>query len=275
MNLAGPPDPRYRVETPERVDLAYDVAGLGSRALAGLIDTIIQIGVLLGVAIVGCAGLAIVLGGLGEAFGDGESGLLTALAVIVVLNFIVLWGYYIFFELVWHGQTPGKRQVGLRVVKEGGYPIGFSESAIRNVVRLVDFLPYFYGVGGLVMFIDRRGRRLGDFAAGTVVVKERKDVTLESLGPVRVPAPAAGWPAAPATPHLAESAVFPNLARLTADDESVLREYLLRRPTLDRAVADALAARLAQTLARKLEYDPAGEHPAVFLQRLASELSRR
>jgi len=117
-------------------------------------------------------------------------------AVYVLVTFAIFWGYYIVFEMAWNGQTPGKRWIGLRVIKVNGYPISLVDSTIRNLVRVVDFLPAYYGLGVIAMFANAQARRLGDFAAGTVVVKERKEVTLESLRP---PA-AVSAPPAPATP---------------------------------------------------------------------------
>src|SRR5215212_8679954 len=177
-------DDRYTIATPENIEFAYDIAGIGSRFLAAMIDTL-----LIGVAetiiilIVGLTSSAI---GLRTA-----DSLLAALGGL--LSFTILWGYYIAFELLWNGQSPGKRAIGLRVVREGGRPITFVGSAIRNLIRIVDFLPAFYGIGVIVMFVDRRARRLGDLAGGTLVVKERRAVTLESLTtPAVVPLAQAG-----------------------------------------------------------------------------------
>src|SRR4029079_4673215 len=118
---------------------------------------------------------------------NAAGSLLAALGSL--LAFAILWGYYIAFELLWNGQSPGKRAIGLRVVREGGRPITFVGSAVRNLIRIVDFLPALYGIGVVVMFVDRRSRRLGDLAGGTLVVKERRGVTLESLTAPTVVAP--------------------------------------------------------------------------------------
>lgn len=267
-------DDRYRVDTPERIDLEYDVAGLGSRFLAALIDTTI-----LSVA----AALVAVLSSLGLAFGLGAlAGLLDSSAIrdvassvvgagALLLTVGVLWGYYVFFELVWHGRTPGKRWIGLRVIKDGGYPVGFVDSAIRNVVRVVDFLPAYYIAGMLTMLVDRRSRRLGDLAAGTLVVKERRDLSLETLMPDAA-ALLASAPREATARRDGERPPIANLDRLAVADASLVREYLLRRASLSKPGAEALAARLAEALAERLEHDLAGEDPDAFLARLSRQI---
>ncbi len=271
------PDPpvgdRYRVETPERIDLEYDVASLGSRLLAAMVDTMLVSLLMAVLGILGTLGLASVFGLLVAGLGlDRRLGAALALPIILVLLFALFWGYYVFFELVWHGQSPGKRWVGLRVIKEGGYPIGFVDSAIRNLVRLVDFLPAYYVLGAMVMFIDRRSRRLGDLAAGTLVVKERRELKLESLD-LPSPDPTAAGEFVPF--GAAAEPSIPNLWRLTPADQSLLREYSLRRPSLSPEAAATLAVRLAGLFARKLEYDLAGESPEAFLARLSEQLGHR
>jgi uncharacterized RDD family membrane protein YckC len=140
-------DDRYTIVTPENIEFAYDIAGIGSRFLAAMIDTLlIGIAQAIVILIFGLASSAIGLGAADD--------LLAALGAL--LAFVILWGYYIAFELLWSGQSPGKRAIGLRVVREGGRPITFVGSAIRYLIRIVDFLPALYGIGVLVMFVDRR-----------------------------------------------------------------------------------------------------------------------
>ncbi|NWG22515.1 MAG: RDD family protein [Chloroflexi bacterium] len=228
---------RYLVETPENIELAYDVAGIGSRFLAAIVDS-----ALIGVAQVI---LLFALGLASELVAFAESVLL---ALGVVLGFAIVWGYYIAFELVWNGQSPGKRLIGLRVVSEGGRPITVLGSAIRNVIRLIDFLPALYGIGVVTMFIDRRARRLGDLASGTLVVRERADVTLETL--VRE----AATPPVPDPDD--EAAGLPDISGLTAYDYALLREFLDRRSDLAPPVRRRLATRLAEGLSARLGLPP-------------------
>jgi uncharacterized RDD family membrane protein YckC len=163
---------RLDVDTPEGVVFGYQIAGIGSRFIAALIDTFVLAASLLAfVCGLAAASNIVSISWLGR--------WLSALAVLFV--FALTWGYYIFFELVWNGQSPGKRWVGLRVIRTDGTPVTLVDSLIRNLVRAIDFLPLYYVVGLVTMFSSAQARRLGDYAAGTLVVKERRDVTLESL----------------------------------------------------------------------------------------------
>jgi uncharacterized RDD family membrane protein YckC len=247
-------DDSYRVETPERIELAYDVAGLGSRFLAQLIDSTIQ---LVLSAVLWLAALATLGFDTEPPLSDVGA---IALVGALLFTFVILWGYHVLFEMVWHGQTPGKRWLGLRVIKEGGYPVGFVDSVIRNVVRLIDFMPFYYVIGALVMFVDKRSRRLGDLAAGTLVVKERRDLRIDSV--------ATGL----ATAERPVTLRTPELARLSAADQSLLREYVRRRPELAAAPAEALARRVAASLAPRLGREVGPEGSDAFLLDLAAEL---
>lgn len=158
------------VETPEQISINYQKAGIGSRFYAALLDTIILVLILfLGFYV--NQGMLIYLS---DIFGNW----LGAIGGIIV--FAMFWGYYMVFEIVTNGQSPGKYALGLRVIKDGGYPITFSDSAIRNLVRLADFLPSFYGVGLIVMLFSPNWQRLGDLAAGTLVVKTPRKHSLSS-----------------------------------------------------------------------------------------------
>lgn len=164
-------DEFLNIDTPENVIFGYEVVGIGSRFMAALVDTLIIV-LLQIVAIVGMQFV------FGDAFGDLGNVLI---GIYILLSFALLWGYYIFFEMRWNGSSPGKRTVNLRVIRRDGTPITLSESIIRNFVRLVDFLPFAYGIGIISMFIDGHSRRLGDLAASTLVVREQEDVSLDSL----------------------------------------------------------------------------------------------
>ncbi|MCK4659201.1 MAG: RDD family protein, partial [Phycisphaerae bacterium] len=105
--------------------------------------------------------------------GEGVGGWITWVnALVLALVFVLLFGYYVFFEMLLHGQTPGKRALKIRVIRDDGTPMGGMDVVVRNLIRAVDFLPVFYGLGGLVMFFSSMHKRLGDIAAGTIVVKE-------------------------------------------------------------------------------------------------------
>lgn len=144
--------------TPEHVPIRLTPAGLGSRFLAVLLDFLIASAI---VMLVTRLAVMVLPSGLATAF-------------YTTTSFVVLTGYHIWFEVRSQGRTLGKRATGLRVVDGRGLPITLEQSFVRNIVRVLDFLPVFYGVGGLVSLIDRDRRRLGDILADTLVVQERR-----------------------------------------------------------------------------------------------------
>ena len=158
------------IETPELVVVSYTVAGLGSRVYAALIDLAICalafVVVIVGVLVLGPRSAA-------EQMNRPSPSTAWAVAVMIIMQFVVLWGYYLLFEGLRDGQTPGKRMLGLRAVRDGGYSVGFSASAIRNLLRFVDLQPLFtYLVGITSIAVSKSGKRLGDLVAGTIVVRE-------------------------------------------------------------------------------------------------------
>ena len=229
------PDTDLVVATPERVSFDYQVAGLATRGIAQILDLLILAGVLFAVYF-----FALFEVGIGQ---DTIGGL-----IAIIGSFVVIFGYHWACEAFWSGQTIGKRVFRLRAVGDRGEPMTFFQAGIRNIVRIVDFLPYGYGVGLVVLFINGRGKRLGDLAAGTIVVKDSDHVALWQIPggrptdppPAGDPTPQAwGVPAAmafaPATPgELA-------LRRLDPDLRRFVSSYARRRPEL----APALRAQLA------------------------------
>lgn len=263
-------DEQYIIDTPENIAFRYDVAGIGSRFLATIVDTLLLLviqAVLMGVMVM--------LLSLAEDI-PGNTANSVLLAIWGLLSFIFLWGYYLFFELAWNGQTPGKRLVLLRVVREGGRPITFVSSAIRNLVRLVDFLPTFYGLGVLVMFIDRRARRLGDLAAGTLVVKERPGVSLESLSNRAEPETVivGGLPLPPHSDNTPQAPTLPNLHMLSDKDYDLVQEFLRRRSELSRDSRARLGVQLANGLYARLGMTGSGGDQERFLEQLARDYRR-
>ena len=165
-------DTELVVATPERVSFEYQVAGLGTRGIAQILDLLILAGVLLGLLFVAIA--------------MGQVGLDTIAYLLAILgSFVIVFGYFWTCEAFWSGQTIGKRVFRLRAVGDRGEPMTFFQAGIRNVVRIVDFLPYAYGVGLVVLFINGKGKRLGDLAAGTIVVKDSDSIRLWQLPDVR------------------------------------------------------------------------------------------
>jgi uncharacterized RDD family membrane protein YckC len=255
----------YSFETPEQIDVSYAVAGIGSRFMAALVDSIIIAAALFLILVPGTLGSSFLIGFVMRLFGRHATGNVVAFALAGTgfLSFCVIAFYYVLLEAFWQGQTPGKRWLGIRVIRDGGYPISFSTSVIRNLIRIVDFLPFYYMIGIVVMFIDRKSRRLGDLAAGTIVVKEQKGVKLETLdSDARILSTQPAWGDSFRPP-------IRDLRGLSADDRRLLREYLRRRETIDPEAADRIGRSLARTFATKTSYELGNELPSRFLERLA------
>lgn len=167
-------DTTYNIATPEGVELRLPLAGLAPRSLAWLVDALIKFALFM-IA-------SIVLGFLGD-LGAG---------IFLVSAFLLLWFYNVLFEVFNHGATPGKKALGLRVTNINGTPVGWSGSLIRNLIRAVDTLPGCYAFGCISVLVSDRFQRLGDLAAGTVVVYKPKKPSLSTANdieaaPVRVP----------------------------------------------------------------------------------------
>ena len=218
------------IETPEQIKISYSVAGIGSRFYAALID----IAILLPALIAGYYVIIRAILDLDERFGNW----LAALAGIA--TFVLQWGYYMIFEIATNGQSPGKRALGLRVIKVQGYPISFSDSAIRNIVRVVDMLPFAYGIGLLTMLLNKNWQRLGDLAAGTLVVKEGAEAFPD---PKKAPA---------VKKSTLVYAAWIKPERVTDVELGAIREYLSRRPSLPRLRRLQLARTIGTTLAQRM-----------------------
>lgn len=233
-------DQFLNIDTPENVAFGYEVAGIGSRFLAAVVDSF-----LIAILLIVTNLTLILLVGLfaSETITSGAS---WVAALLGLVSFAFLWGYYIFFEMLWNGQSPGKRWLGLRVLCTDGTPIGLSEAIIRNLIRIVDFLPAYYGIGVITMFLNEQARRLGDLAAGTLVVYDRGTLTLTSLQTRALPAPPAGEDAGP-------FAGLP-LERLDAEDVALAENFLQRRHQL--AYGETVATELARLLLAKIDADP-------------------
>lgn len=218
-------DQRVTITTPEGVRLDLTVAGMGSRIAAATIDFILQAIVLI-VAIIATS-----------AFASSSDSAALVIGLFSLLGFLVFFGYPILTEVLWEGKSVGKAIVGLRVVRTDGGGIGFVASLIRNVLRLIDFLPSFYGIGFVVAMISKKGQRLGDLAADTLVVKLASSARKAERGrlyQVGLPPPATvPW----------------DVSAVTTDELAALRHYAERRQSIELANR----ARLADTLYDKLK----------------------
>lgn len=234
------------VETPELVVVSYSIGGIGSRVLAALTDLAICLAVLfllfVATAVLAPRGLSPLVGSASASWG---------MALLILAQFAVLWGYYVLFEGFMDGQTPGKRIHHLRVVREGGYSVTFGVSAVRNLVRILDMQPaflYLVGLGSLL--VTRRGQRLGDLVAGTIVVREEVRAT----------------PSARVTQARTSSEALALQTSLSEDEYLVLSRFVERWSTLEPLRRAALATQLAHRFAGALSDD--GRPPAPRLLEL-------
>ena len=238
---------KLSIDTPEQVALDFALASIGSRFLALAVDTVIQTAATIALVALGLALLSVASISL-------QSAGPWLLAVLFLGYFLIYNAYFAIFEALWNGQTPGKRMIGLRVISTTGRPISVFEAILRNVVRIADQLPGIYAIGIVSVFVTERNQRLGDLAAGTVVVHERaeeaRDLELH-LEPPAMP-----------THHGA--------AKLLPEEAAVIELFLRRRGQLadyERSrramqVADRIRVRLGTT--EKVDDEP-------FLEEVMSE----
>jgi uncharacterized RDD family membrane protein YckC len=232
-------DDELLIETPERVELHYILANIGNRFLAAAIDHILQL--LVAIALV------LILGGLTEWNFISKFGTWVAAFAIVAL-FVIYWGYFVLFETFWNGQTPGKRIMKLRVVREDGRPIRFFEAFVRNLLRVIDISPPFsYAIGVVTIIFNPRSKRIGDLVAGTVVVKERASEA-PSLDDIIKLSEVEQKKLASAAP-----APFKANTRLLSERElQAVETFLNRRFELNEPNRSMLAARISQAVSAKL-----------------------
>jgi uncharacterized RDD family membrane protein YckC len=228
------------VATGESVAFSYELAGLGSRFFAVFIDLTIQIAVVI-VAFAVLAWIA-TSGGAAPDTAIGRAGSAEKIASAILIAaaslaaFLLFFGYFIFFEWRFAGQTPGKRLLGIRVVRDGGFPLDFTGAVIRNVVRILEFGLGFYAVSALATLLSPANRRLGDMAAGTIVVRDNRFERTRSE-PSRY------------VPRERDDAVVEGLSEAERD---LVRRYAGRRASLNASARGALAAQIAGTVRPKL-----------------------
>jgi uncharacterized RDD family membrane protein YckC len=236
---------RLSIVTPEGVVIDLTLAGLGSRIVAQAIDTLIKFAIMLV--------FAIAFGVVGVNVGSDPTLLVVG---FVIFNALLSTFFDVAFEVLQAGRTPGKRAVGIRVVMLSGAPVTFVPSFIRNIIRLIDALPSFYLVGIITMLVSSRNQRLGDIAAGTIVIRDREAVTAASMGappPPPIPAQIAAW----------------DVAGVTDQELGAIRRFLERRSSLTNQARYGLANDLAARLRPKVVGAPDHMHPEHFLEWVA------
>lgn len=229
-------DDRVTIATPEGLTLDLVLAGLGSRFIARLLDSLIQLLIILAL-----------IAGVGLTSPPGF-----VRASVAVLLFLVVFLYDVPFEVLGNGRTVGKRAAGIRVVGPLGEPVGFLASSIRTIMRIIDFLPFFYATGAVTIVSNARDQRLGDIAAGTLVVRDRfPGLGDRRVAPITVPAAAvAAW----------------DVSALGPDDVATIRHFLDRRLSLRPYVRAYFGNALAHQLAPKVAGAPYGVHPEYLLE---------
>jgi uncharacterized RDD family membrane protein YckC len=258
-------DDELSVLSTENVNFAVNTAGLGSRFMAVFIDLVIQLLLMLGVSILS----AYYMDFLTTTFGSKTWFTSFMTSILIFLFFIILYAYFFFFEWLWHGLTPGKKLVGLRVLQANGLPATFWQVLVRNVLRIADFLPFFYGAGALAVIINDQNRRIGDQVAGTVVARERREEAASKVLDIATAAEAfLADSKRLATPEpLAVQSTGPRLAaepktqtasvafrvRIPEEQYEMVRDFLLRRDTLQPSARARLANLLSHRIATLMD----------------------
>ena len=245
---------RLEVETADHVVLRYDLAGVGTRGSAALLDAFLSLLMVFGLTI------AAVFAGsrLPPALGS-------QLAGVAAFAILASWvAYFVLLEWLWNGQTIGKRRAGLRVIGPDGEPARFTAVLIRNLVRLVDFLPFWYALGVVMIFLTPRSQRLGDLAAGTYVVRAPKP-RLDWLS-LRTLEPSLAVVAGSASPTRDRQSI-----RIAGESQRLVREFVARERTLSAADRAKLAAVIAGPI-RAAVPDVQSADDVEFLRRVAASL---
>jgi uncharacterized RDD family membrane protein YckC len=256
------------IETPELVDIEMPLAGIGSRFIALLVDTLIWM-----------AGL-ILLGLLFWFFSPAMEAFSQIsyqwqVAIWFFVLFLLNWGYFTIFEAFANGRTPGKRVARIRVIQQSGRPIGFFESLARNLVRYIDQIPFFYAVGVITMFATRQHQRLGDLVAGTLVVRDREpEMTPWNDSPNRTfTAQIFSPPVSAAEPHTLVSLPAADVAKLSTADLEVLESFFARRLDMPLATRQMLGERIAAAIRAKSGLEiPTGVSTETFLEAVGRQL---
>lgn len=253
----------FTIQTPEQVGFEYVLAGLGSRGTAFLLDTLLRgfliLFIFVMVALFSIWLPALLPRDLLRSFSGGWG-----IALGILAYGVVDLGYFLLFEAFWSGQTPGKRQQKLRVIRQDGQPIGWIESAVRNILRAVDILAGMYPLGLIVIFISRKNQRIGDFAAGTVVIVERRRKAPKArarLGSEK---------------GVEDADLDIHIARLEPKQYQILRSFLLRREEMDREHRRHLAKLLARRLMDRWKISSKKEFsPEAFLERVVTRYEEK
>lgn len=243
---------RVKVRTPESVELEFTLAGIGNRTVALVVDYLIWGAILMGLLIVWTIVYLQLLSFRWFAGLKNVELWITAISLLIV--FAIYTGYFVFFETLWQGQTPGKRYAKIRVIRDDGQPVGLSQALLRSLLRPFDDISF---IGMLFIIFGKREKRLGDLAAGTLVVREERSIAT------------ATFPLSAEAEKLAQQLLeTTNFDAVLPDDFAVIREYLQRRSMMDAKARSDLSLQLARQAKNLLGLEelPFQMTPDLFLE---------
>lgn len=245
---------RVTLQTPESVELEFALAGIGNRALALLIDYVALYTTIIVFWIVWAFFASQLVDLLAKILGKTDYLELSLFAIALLINFFIYVGYFVFFEVIWQGQTPGKRYTKIRVIQDDGRRVGIQQATMRALLRPVDDILF---IGAFLIILNRREKRLGDLVAGTIVVQEEFQVV------------AANFPISESAKQLAQKLPeMANFSQLLPDDFATIREYLRRRNTMTSNAKHDLSLELVRQVRSIIDSPPlqSGVTPDVFLE---------
>lgn len=249
--------PDYSISTPENVDLHLELAGLGSRVWAAFVDMAL-IYLMLIVIIVIALLAALVIGQLEMMPSETKSAIYFYIVGVALLAvFALQFGYFILFEKLWQGQTPGKRIAQIRVIEANGQPVGWSSVIIRNLIRIVDNLLM---VGIVFIIFDKTERRLGDLLGGTLVIRERQPELSARTLRLNTEVP---------------DSSFVDAGQVSPDEYHLLVSFLRRRHQMNTSSRSGLARQLSDYFREKLSPADKGESPELLLEKVYLAYSQK
>lgn len=262
-------DERVSLHVPEQVEVSYELAGLGSRFLAAFLDALLFVAIM---SLLALGGWALRTWLTGDPFVSATIGW-------IVFGAWVLLGiaYHVYYEVASEGKPPGKRMTGLRVIGIDGASVSAEQSAVRNILRIADWIPFLYAAGVVSLLATSKNQRLGDLAAGTMVVKERLEDEIDELPPPSQDEPVI---AAPLPPEVSEDVlgqVRAGARTVSRDEEKTIRRFLERRYDLAPEARRRLATRLADALRQRFPGVEASRLPTpeVFLEVVIRAIDER
>ncbi|HAX74913.1 MAG TPA: hypothetical protein DCY88_03535 [Cyanobacteria bacterium UBA11372] len=233
---------RVILQTPESVELEFTLAGIGNRALALLIDYVALYATIIAFWIIWAFFASQLIDLLRNLLGNTDYLELWLLAIALLINFFIYVGYFVFFEVIWQGQTPGKRWAKIRVIRDDGRRIGIQQATLRSLLRPVDDILF---IGAFLIILNQREKRLGDLVAGTIVVQEEFQVA------------AANFPISESAKQFAQKLPeMANLSQLLPDDFATIREYLRRRHAMSPTAKSELSSQLTRQIRSIIDSPP-------------------